>query len=96
MPRSSVSPDGSQTKEGYLHKHQDYHGSGQVHDGPCPATPARSPRWQERLERLAAQHATAWAPLDRRKVKRPTGHVIAAEVPGLARVEVELTLQDNH
>jgi HSP20 family protein len=60
-----------------------------------PCDPLRDLRaWQERLERLAAQHASAWAPpID--VYETADRYVIAAEVPGLAREEVELTLQDN-
>ena len=60
-----------------------------------PCDPLRDLRaWQERLERLAAQHATAWAPpID--VYETDDRYVITAEVPGIAREEVELALQDN-
>lgn len=60
-----------------------------------PCDPLRDLRaWQERLERLAAQHATAWAPpID--IYETDDRYVITAEVPGIAREQVELALQDN-
>jgi HSP20 family protein len=60
-----------------------------------PCDPLRDLRaWQERLERLAAQHATAWAPpVD--VYETDDRYVITAEVPGIAREQVELALQDN-
>ena len=60
-----------------------------------PCDPLRDLRaWQERLERLAAQHATAWAPpID--VYETDDRYVITAEVPGVGRDEVELALQDN-
>ncbi len=60
-----------------------------------PCDPLRDLRaWQERLERLAAQHATAWdPPID--VYETDDRYVITAEVPGLAREQVELALQDN-
>ncbi len=60
-----------------------------------PCDPLRDLRaWQERLERLAAQHATAWAPpID--VYETDDRYVITAEVPGIARDEVELAVQDN-
>ena len=60
-----------------------------------PCDPLRDLRaWQERLERLAAQHATAWAPpID--VYETDDRYVITAEVPGVSRDEVELALQDN-
>jgi HSP20 family protein len=60
-----------------------------------PCDPLRDLRaWQERLERLAAQHATAWAPpID--VYETDDRYVITAEVPGIARDQVELALQDN-
>ena len=60
-----------------------------------PCDPLRDLRaWQERLERLAAQHATAWAPpID--VYETEDRYVITAEVPGITREEVDLSLQDN-
>jgi HSP20 family protein len=60
-----------------------------------PCDPLRDLRaWQERLERLAAQHATAWAPpID--VYETADRYVITAEVPGIAREHVELALQEN-
>jgi HSP20 family protein len=60
-----------------------------------PCDPLRDLRaWQERLERLASQHATAWAPpID--VYETEDRYVITAEVPGIAREQVELALQDN-
>jgi HSP20 family protein len=60
-----------------------------------PCDPLRDLRaWQERLERLAAQHATAWAPpID--VYETEDRYVITAEVPGVAREQVELAVQDN-
>ncbi len=50
--------------------------------------------WQERLERLATQHGTAWAPpID--VYETEDRYVITAEVPGLAREQIELAVQDN-
>ena len=60
-----------------------------------PCDPLRDLRaWQERLERLASQHSTAWAPpID--VYETDDRYVITAEVPGIARDQVELALQDN-
>ena len=60
-----------------------------------PCDPLRDLRaWQERLERLAAQHGTAWAPpID--VYETEDRYVIAAEVPGLTREQIDLALQDN-
>jgi HSP20 family protein len=60
-----------------------------------PCDPLRDLRaWQERLERLAGQHASAWAPpID--VYETDDRYVITAEVPGIARDEVELAVQDN-
>ena len=60
-----------------------------------PCDPLRDLRaWQERLERLASQHATAWAPpID--VYETDDRYVITAEVPGIARDQVELALHDN-
>src|SRR5215211_646328 len=60
-----------------------------------PCDPLRDLRaWQERLERLAAQHATAWAPpID--VYETDDRYVITAEVPGITRDAIDLSLQDN-
>src|SRR5258708_11061744 len=60
-----------------------------------PCDPLRDPRaWRERLERLAAQHATAWAPpID--VYETDDRYVITVEVPGITRDGVELALQEN-
>jgi HSP20 family protein len=60
-----------------------------------PCDPLRDLRaWQERLERLAAQHGTAWAPpID--VYETADRYVIAAEVPGLTREQIDLALHDN-
>jgi HSP20 family protein len=65
------------------------------YDSGMPCDPLRDLRaWQERLERLAAQHATAWAPpID--VYETEDRYVITAEVPGIAREQVELAVQDN-
>lgn len=50
--------------------------------------------WQERLERLASQQVSPWAPpID---VYETDGqYVICAELPGLAREQIHLSVQDN-
>ena len=60
-----------------------------------PCDPLRDLRaWQERLERLATQHAMAWAPpID--VYETQDRYVITAEMPGIVREQVELALQDN-
>ena len=60
-----------------------------------PCDPLRDLRaWQERLERLAAQHGTAWAPpID--VYETADRYVVTAEVPGLSRDEVDLAVHDN-
>ena len=60
-----------------------------------PCDPLRDLRaWQERLERLAVQHPSAWAPpID--VYETDDRYVVTAEVPGLAREQVELALQDG-
>jgi HSP20 family protein len=60
-----------------------------------PCDPLRDLRaWQERLERLAAQHGSAWdPPID--VYETASQYVITAEVPGLARDQIELALQDS-
>ena len=50
--------------------------------------------WQERLERLAGHHGDAWAPpID--VYETPDRYVIAAEVPGLTREQIELAMEDS-
>lgn len=61
-----------------------------------PCDPLRDLRaWQQRLERLAAdQHGSAWAPpID----VYETGdcYVVSAELPGLTRDQIDVSLQDN-
>jgi HSP20 family protein len=60
-----------------------------------PCDPLRDLRaWQERLERLATQHGTAWAPpID--VYETDDRYVVTAEVPGLARDQIELAVHDN-
>jgi HSP20 family protein len=50
--------------------------------------------WQERLERLSAHHPDAWTPpLD--GYETDDRYVVAAELPGLARDQIELALEDS-
>jgi HSP20 family protein len=60
-----------------------------------PCDPLRDLRaWQERLERLASQHATAWdPPID--VYETEDRYVVTAEVPGVTRDQIELALQDS-
>ena len=60
-----------------------------------PCDPLRDLRaWQERLERLAAQHGTAWAPpID--VYETEDRYVVTAEVPGVARDAIDVAVQDN-
>ena len=60
-----------------------------------PCDPLRDLRaWQERLERLAAQHGTAWAPpID--VYETDDRYVVTAEVPGIAREAIDVAVQDN-
>jgi HSP20 family protein len=60
-----------------------------------PCDPLRDLRaWQERLERLAAQHGSAWdPPMD--VYETPARYVLTAELPGVAREQIELAVQDN-
>ena len=49
--------------------------------------------WQERLERLSAHHPDSWTPpID--VYETDDRYVIAAELPGLARDQIELALED--
>ena len=59
-----------------------------------PWDPMRDLRvWQERLERLSAHHPDSWTPpID--VYETEDRYVIAAEVPGLAREDVDLAVED--
>ena len=61
-----------------------------------PCDPLRDLRaWQERLERLAAQHATAWdPPID--VYETDDRYVVTAEVPGISRDLIDLALHEGH
>ena len=49
--------------------------------------------WQERLERLSAHHTEAWTPpID--VYETDDRYVVAAEVPGLARENIDLAIED--
>jgi HSP20 family protein len=49
--------------------------------------------WQERLERLSVHHPDSWTPpID--VYETDDRYVIAAELPGLARDQIELALED--
>jgi HSP20 family protein len=49
--------------------------------------------WQERLERLSAHHPDSWTPpID--VYETDDRYVVAAELPGLARDQIELALED--
>lgn len=60
-----------------------------------PCDPLRDLRaWQERLERLAAQHGTAWAPpID--VYETEDRYVLTIEVPGVTRDDIDVAVQDN-
>src|SRR5688500_19630859 len=60
-----------------------------------PWDPMRDLRaWQERLERLSNHRAESWTPpID--VYEAPDRYVIAAEVPGLTREQIELALEDS-
>ncbi|MBA2305750.1 MAG: Hsp20/alpha crystallin family protein [Acidobacteria bacterium] len=60
-----------------------------------PVNPWRDLRaWQERLERLSSHHAESWTPpID--VYETPDRYVVAAELPGLAREEIELAMADS-
>jgi HSP20 family protein len=50
--------------------------------------------WQERLDRLSAHHPDSWTPpID--VYETGDRYVIAAELPGLARDQIELALEDS-
>jgi HSP20 family protein len=60
---------------------------------PCdPLSDLRA--WQQRLERLAAQHATGWdPPID--VYETEDRYVVTAEVPGLSREQIDVAVRDN-
>jgi HSP20 family protein len=60
-----------------------------------PWDPLRDMRaWQERLEHLTTHHRDAWAPpID--VYETADRYVIAAELPGLAREQIELAFEDS-
>jgi HSP20 family protein len=60
-----------------------------------PCDPLRDLRaWQERLERLSVQGGSAWdPPID--VYETASRYVVTAEVPGLAREQIELAVHDN-
>jgi HSP20 family protein len=60
-----------------------------------PGDPLRDFRsWQERLERLASQHTTPWAPpID--IYETGDRYVITAEVPGLSREQIDVAVEDS-
>ena len=60
-----------------------------------PVNPWRDLRaWQERLERLSSHHADAWSPpID--VYETADRYIVAAEVPGLARDQIELAMADS-
>ena len=50
--------------------------------------------WHERLERLSRHQADAWTPaIDVYETEQ--AYVVTAEVPGLTREEVDLTIEDS-
>jgi HSP20 family protein len=50
--------------------------------------------WQDRLERLASQHNTSWAPpID--IYETAESYFITAEVPGLKREQIDVAIEDN-
>jgi len=67
----------------------------QCYDRLMPCDPLRDLRaWQERLERLAAQHGSAWdPPID--VYETPSRYVVTTEVPGIARDQIDLAVHDN-
>ena len=60
-----------------------------------PVNPWRDLRaWQERLERLSAHHAESWSPaID--VYETADSYVVAAELPGLTRDQIELAMADS-
>lgn len=50
--------------------------------------------WQERLERLTSHHAESWSPpID--VYETADRYVVAAELPGLTRDQIELAMADS-
>jgi HSP20 family protein len=50
--------------------------------------------WHERLERLSSHHADAWAPaID--VYETASAYVVAAEVPGVTRDEIDLAFEET-
>ena len=50
--------------------------------------------WQQRLERLSRHHSDSWAPpIDVYETK--DAYVVTAEIPGLARDQVNLAVEDT-
>ena len=60
-----------------------------------PVNPWRDLRaWQERLERLSSHHADSWTPaID--VYETADRYVVAAELPGMAREQIELAMADS-
>ena len=60
-----------------------------------PVNPWRDLRaWQDRLERLTTHHADSWTPaID--VYETPERYVVAAELPGLTREQVELAMAES-
>ena len=60
-----------------------------------PVNPWRDLRaWQERLERLSSHHADSWTPaID--VYETSDRYVVAAELPGMAREQIELAMADS-
>jgi HSP20 family protein len=60
-----------------------------------PVNPWRDLRaWQERLERLSLHHADTWSPpID--VYETTDRYVVAAELPGLTRDQIELAMADS-
>lgn len=60
-----------------------------------PVNPWRDMRaWQERLERLSLHNADTWSPpID--VYETADRYVVAAELPGLARDQIELAMADS-
>lgn len=60
-----------------------------------PVNPWRDLRaWQERLERLSSHHADSWTPaID--VYETADRYVVAAELPGLTREQIELAMADS-
>jgi HSP20 family protein len=60
-----------------------------------PVNPWRDLRaWQERLERLSSHHSESWSPpID--VYETADRYVVAAELPGLTRDQIELAMADS-